>query len=59
MTVENAEVDTPVLAIAKHWPDDAQDMIYAAYNERALQLEADEQAAKASFLDALASRGGN
>lgn len=55
------EIDTTpsVLAIAEHWPEDAQQIIYANYNERALQLEREELEAKASFMNALAARGGN
>jgi hypothetical protein len=55
------EIDTTpsVLAIAEHWPEDAQQIFYANYNERALQLEREELEAKASFMNALAARGGN
>ena len=58
----SAQEDTsliPVLALAEHWPDDAQSMIYAVYDERATQLEAQEMEARSSFHSALASRGGN
>ena len=39
--------------------EDARDMIMDAFNERASQLEREELEAKASFMAALASRGGN
>ena len=50
----------PALLVAEQVDaDDAQQMIYDAYHERALELEADELAARASFMRVLEGRGGN
>ena len=49
----------PALAVAQQISaDDAQEMIFAAHHERALELEEEALEAKASYLRALASRGG-
>ena len=50
----------PALAVAEqHGPNDAIDMIQAAFDERAHELEADFVAARCSFEAALQARGGN
>ena len=49
----------PALAVAQQISaDDAQEMTFAAHHERALELEEEALEAKASYLQALASRGG-
>jgi hypothetical protein len=49
----------PALAVAEQISvDDAQNMIIECFNERAAQLEREELAAKASYMAALAARGG-
>ena len=56
------EEDTtpPALAIAEQInADDAQDLIYANYHERAQELETEALQAKAEFMRMLAARGGN
>ena len=61
MAVFPADVDTtpPALAIAERWPDDAQQIIYANYYERAMELEEEALEAKEEFMSTLAARGGN
>jgi len=50
----------PALAVAEQISaEDAQCMIVESFNERASQLEREEIDAKASYMAALASRGGN
>ena len=50
----------PTLAVAEQISaEDAQCMIVESFNERASQLEREEIDAKASYMAALASRGGN
>ena len=54
------EATAPALLVAEQISvDDAQQMIYDSYHERALQLEAEELAAKDNFKRVLAQRGGN
>jgi hypothetical protein len=49
----------PALAVAEQISvEDAQYMIIESFNERASQLEREELEAKASYMAALASRGG-
>ena len=49
----------PALAVAQQISaDDAQEMIFAAHHERALELEKEALGARASFMRVLASRGG-
>ena len=54
------DTTAPSLAVAKQiGADDAQLMIQNAHNERAMELEALANEARASFQTTLASRGGN
>ena len=57
---EPVEATAPALLVAEQISaDDAQGMICASFHERALELEAEELAARANFMRVLAERGGN